>query len=189
MGRKKVEIKRIEDKSSRHVTFSKRRGGLIKKARDLSVLCDVEVALVVFSAVGKPYEFCSGNSLTMILQRYQSYSEDEERVSKDSGEAEMFESRFGSFQMCSELLQIVERHLEEPNVNRLSVTDLYQLEKQISGALIQIRSRKTQLMMQSIMALQEKLKSNDCGTTSILPRKRAKRRKKTAAGEDIRNGD
>ncbi|XP_057486974.1 agamous-like MADS-box protein AGL27 isoform X1 [Actinidia eriantha] len=157
MGRRKVEIKRIEDKSSRQVTFSKRRGGLIKKARDLSVLCDVEVGLVLFSSGGKLYEFCSGNSLTMILQRYQNLSETEERVSTDSGEAEMFESRFGSFQTSSELLQIVERqHLEEPNSDQLSVTDLVQLEKQIEDALIQLRSRKTQLMMQSIMALREK---------------------------------
>ncbi|XP_039156193.1 MADS-box transcription factor 23-like [Eucalyptus grandis] len=48
MGRRKVEIRRIADKSSRQVTFSKRRGGLMKKARELAVLCDVDVALVVF---------------------------------------------------------------------------------------------------------------------------------------------
>ncbi|KAM3753777.1 hypothetical protein ACB098_03G118000 [Castanea mollissima] len=61
MGRKKVVLKRIEDKSSRQVTFSKRRSGLIKKARELSVLCDVEIALFVFSSRGKLYEFSSGN--------------------------------------------------------------------------------------------------------------------------------
>uniref|UniRef100_A0A7N2L7Z3 MADS-box domain-containing protein n=1 Tax=Quercus lobata TaxID=97700 RepID=A0A7N2L7Z3_QUELO len=61
MGRKKVVLKRIEDKSSRQVTFSKRRSGLIKKARELSVLCDVEIALCVFSSRGKLYEFSSGN--------------------------------------------------------------------------------------------------------------------------------
>ncbi|GMN49270.1 hypothetical protein TIFTF001_018437 [Ficus carica] len=63
MGRKKVELKRIEDKSSRQVTFSKRRNGLIKKARELSVLCDVDVALLVFSSRGKLYQFSSGNGL------------------------------------------------------------------------------------------------------------------------------
>ncbi|KAL4586657.1 hypothetical protein LXL04_011299 [Taraxacum kok-saghyz] len=62
MGRRKLEIKRIEDKSSRLVTFSKRRTGLIKKARHLSVLCDVDVAVIVFSARGKLYEFCSGDN-------------------------------------------------------------------------------------------------------------------------------
>ena len=61
MGRRKVVLKRIEDKSSRQVTFSKRRSGLMKKARELSILCDVEVALLVFSSRGKLYEFCGGN--------------------------------------------------------------------------------------------------------------------------------
>uniref|UniRef100_A0A3N7EWE5 MADS-box domain-containing protein n=1 Tax=Populus trichocarpa TaxID=3694 RepID=A0A3N7EWE5_POPTR len=59
MGRKKVELKRIENKSSRQVTFSKRRNGLFKKARELSVLCDVQVAILVFSSCDKLYEFSS----------------------------------------------------------------------------------------------------------------------------------
>lgn len=60
MGRRKLEIKRIQDKSSRLVTFSKRRTGLFKKARHLSVICDVDVAAFVISDSGKLYEFCSG---------------------------------------------------------------------------------------------------------------------------------
>ncbi|PWA86712.1 flowering locus C-like protein, splicing variant 2 [Artemisia annua] len=62
MGRRKLEIKRIEDKNSRQVTFSKRRTGLMKKARQLSVLCDVDIAVVVFSSGGKLYEFSTGSN-------------------------------------------------------------------------------------------------------------------------------
>ncbi|CAN6572439.1 unnamed protein product [Malus baccata var. baccata] len=61
MGRGKVQLKRIDDKIRRQVTFSKRRSGLIKKARELSVLCGVEVGLVIFSTKGRLYEFCSGS--------------------------------------------------------------------------------------------------------------------------------
>ncbi|XAR64380.1 hypothetical protein NMG60_11024692 [Bertholletia excelsa] len=64
-------MKRIENKSSRQVTFSKRRGGLIKKARELSVLCDVEVALIIFSSRGKLYEFCSGERSVFSLYLFQ----------------------------------------------------------------------------------------------------------------------
>ncbi|KAL5556609.1 hypothetical protein UlMin_038845, partial [Ulmus minor] len=60
MGRRKLHIKRIEDKHNRHVTFSKRRNGLMKKSHELSILCDVEIALVVFTGHGRLYEFCSG---------------------------------------------------------------------------------------------------------------------------------
>ncbi|KAF3444956.1 hypothetical protein FNV43_RR14649 [Rhamnella rubrinervis] len=56
MGRGKIEIKRIENTTNRQVTFCKRRNGLLKKAYELSVLCDAEVALVVFSSRGRLYE-------------------------------------------------------------------------------------------------------------------------------------
>ncbi|KAL6004002.1 Agamous-like MADS-box protein mads3 [Asimina triloba] len=59
MGRGRVELKRIENKINRQVTFSKRRNGLLKKAYELSVLCDAEVALIIFSSRGKLYEFGS----------------------------------------------------------------------------------------------------------------------------------
>lgn len=59
MGRGKIEIKKIENINSRQVTFSKRRAGLLKKAKELSVLCDAEVAVIIFSSTGKLYEFSS----------------------------------------------------------------------------------------------------------------------------------
>ncbi|CAI0381275.1 unnamed protein product [Linum tenue] len=67
MGRKKVEMKRIENKSSRQVTFSKRRSGLIKKAREISVLCDLQVALLVFSPHGRLYDFSAGDRCSFLL--------------------------------------------------------------------------------------------------------------------------
>lgn len=57
MGRGKIEIKRIENNTNRQVTFCKRRNGLLKKAYELSVLCDAEIALIVFSSRGRVYEF------------------------------------------------------------------------------------------------------------------------------------
>jgi MADS-box transcription factor len=59
MGRGKVQLKRIENKINRQVTFSKRRSGLLKKAHEISVLCDAEVALIIFSTKGKLYEFAT----------------------------------------------------------------------------------------------------------------------------------
>ena len=59
MGRGKIEIKKIENANSRQVTFSKRRSGLLKKAHELSVLCDVEIALIIFSSTGRLFEFSS----------------------------------------------------------------------------------------------------------------------------------
>ena len=57
MGRGRVEMKKIENRVSRQVTFSKRRKGLLKKAHELAVLCDADVGVVVFSERGKLFEY------------------------------------------------------------------------------------------------------------------------------------
>ena len=66
MGRGKIQLKKIENTISRQVTLSKRRNGLLKKAYELSVLCDVEMGLIVFSPRGKLYEFSSARYVCMI---------------------------------------------------------------------------------------------------------------------------
>ena len=59
MVREKRKIRKIEKTAARQVTFSKRRRGLLKKAEELAVLCDVRVGLIVFSSTGKLYEYSS----------------------------------------------------------------------------------------------------------------------------------
>ncbi|RVW16696.1 Agamous-like MADS-box protein AGL61 [Vitis vinifera] len=56
-GEKKIEIRKIEKKSSLEVTFSKRRAGLFKKAGELCVLCGAEAAVIVFSPGGRAFVF------------------------------------------------------------------------------------------------------------------------------------
>ncbi|ONI18955.1 hypothetical protein PRUPE_3G249300 [Prunus persica] len=84
MGRGKVQLKRIENKISRQVTFSKRRAGLLKKAHEISVLCDADVALIVFSTKGKLFEYSSDSSMESILERYDQYSYAEQQLTTDS---------------------------------------------------------------------------------------------------------
>ncbi|KAJ0472233.1 putative transcription factor MADS-type1 family [Helianthus annuus] len=59
MGRGKIAIKRIDDSTNRQVTFSKRRNGLLKKAKELAILCDAEVQVIIFSSTNKLYEYSS----------------------------------------------------------------------------------------------------------------------------------
>nr|VDC62963.1 unnamed protein product [Brassica rapa] len=69
IGRGKIEIKRIENTTNRQVTFCKRRNGLLKKAYELSVLCDAEVALVIFSTRGLLYEYASNRSVYIQIMK------------------------------------------------------------------------------------------------------------------------
>lgn len=73
MGRGKVVVRRIENSTSRQVTFSKRRNGLLKKARELGVLCDAEVGVIIFSNTGKRYELAT-SSMKSIIERYEKYN-------------------------------------------------------------------------------------------------------------------
>ncbi|PWA92081.1 hypothetical protein CTI12_AA081670 [Artemisia annua] len=63
MGRGKIVIRRIDNATSRQVTFSKRRNGLLKKAKELAILCDSEVGLIIFSSTGKLHEFASSREI------------------------------------------------------------------------------------------------------------------------------
>nr|QAX26189.1 FLC [Arabis montbretiana] len=151
MGRKKLEIKRIENKSSRQVTFSKRRNGLIEKARQLSVLCDASVALLVVSASGKLYSFSSGDNLVKILDRYG-------KQHADDLKALDLQSKALNYGSHHELLEIVESKLVAPNVNNVSVDTLVQLEEHLETALSVVRAKKTELMLKLLESLKEKEK-------------------------------
>ncbi|CAH8353717.1 unnamed protein product [Eruca vesicaria subsp. sativa] len=148
MGRKKLEIKRIENKSSRQVTFSKRRSGLIEKARQLSVLCDASVALLVVSASGKLYSFSSGDNLVRILDRYG-------KQHADDLKALDIQSKALSYGSHNELLELVESKLVESNVD-VSMDSLVQLEGHLENALSLTRARKTELMLKLVDCLKEK---------------------------------
>nr|ADA83717.1 flowering locus C1 variant 1 [Brassica rapa var. purpuraria] len=154
MGRKKLEIKRIENKSSRQVPFSKRRNGLIEKARQLSVLCDASVALLVVSASGKLYSFSSGDNLVKILDRYGKQHDDDLKALDRQSKA----LDCGSHH---ELLELVESKLEESNVDNVSVGSLVQLEEHLENALSVTRARKTELMLKLVENLKEKMEKSN----------------------------
>ncbi|KAI3992348.1 hypothetical protein MKX01_030069 [Papaver californicum] len=64
MGRRKIEIQYIENTTNRQVTYSKRKSGILKKARELTILCDAQVCLIMFSSTGKPAEYISPSTTT-----------------------------------------------------------------------------------------------------------------------------
>ena len=59
MARGKIQMRRIEKPVHRQVTFCKRRTGLLKKAKELSVLCDADIGIMIFATHGKLYELAS----------------------------------------------------------------------------------------------------------------------------------
>ncbi|RPA86906.1 hypothetical protein BJ508DRAFT_301709 [Ascobolus immersus RN42] len=77
MGRRKIAIEPITEERNRSVTFLKRKAGLFKKAHELSVLCSVEVAVIVYGSNRRLYEYCSSDMHSM-LSRYTSFEQPHE---------------------------------------------------------------------------------------------------------------
>ena len=103
MGRKKISISRINDERNRQVqlalekqrvslaacisslflvslfkvTFTKRKFGLMKKAYELSVLCDCEIVIIIFNSNNKLFQYASSN-VDSILLKYTEHNEPNE---------------------------------------------------------------------------------------------------------------
>ncbi|CAN0324702.1 unnamed protein product [Lampetra planeri] len=77
MGRKKIQIAKIMDERNRQVTFTKRKFGLMKKAYELSVLCNCEIALIIFNSSNKLFQYAS-TDMDKVLLKYTEYSEPHE---------------------------------------------------------------------------------------------------------------
>jgi hypothetical protein len=155
MGRGKVQLKRIEDKISRQVTFSKRKGGLMKKANELAVLCDVEVALLIFSDRGRLYEFCSAESLEEILGRYRIHVDEEAAVCRRAELEKQNLPECPDLRTSANPLQMIQRHLDAQNIEQKNITELTELERELDAILRQTRFRKTQLMMEAAKSVHE----------------------------------
>ncbi|XAR51245.1 hypothetical protein NMG60_11005814 [Bertholletia excelsa] len=160
MGRGRVQLKRIENKINRQVTFSKRRSGLLKKANEISVLCDAEVGLIIFSSKGKLFEYATDSCMEKIIERYERYSYAERQlIASDIDPQGNWTLEHAKLKARLEVLQRNQRHFMGEDLDNMSLKELQILEHQLEVALKHIRSRKNQLMYESISELQKKDKA------------------------------
>ncbi|KAJ8752365.1 hypothetical protein K2173_004001 [Erythroxylum novogranatense] len=157
MGRGRVQLKRIENKINRQVTFSKRRSGLLKKAHEISVLCDADIALIVFSNKGKLSEYSTESCMERILERYEGYSCAERRLDANDTENNInWTLDHAKLKARVEILLRNQRHFMGEDLDSLSFKGLQSLEQKLDSSLKHIRSRKNQVMHESISELQKK---------------------------------
>ncbi|XP_022754929.1 agamous-like MADS-box protein AGL62 [Durio zibethinus] len=70
-GRQRIEIKQLEKKNNLHVTFTKRRTGLFKKASELCILSGAKIGIIVLSPSPREKPFCFGHpNIDTILDQY-----------------------------------------------------------------------------------------------------------------------
>ncbi|KAB2055724.1 hypothetical protein ES319_A11G056400v1 [Gossypium barbadense] len=156
MGRGKIAIRRIDNSASRQVTFSKRRKGLIKKAKELAILCDAEVGLVIFSSSGKLYEFAS-TSMKTVIERYNTLKEEHQQLSNPSSEVKFWQREAAILKQQLQNLQDNHRQLMGEQLYGLRVEDLQNLENQLEMSLKGVRMKKGSLIHQENVELFKKV--------------------------------
>ncbi|XP_022922381.1 agamous-like MADS-box protein AGL19 isoform X1 [Cucurbita moschata] len=192
MVRGKTEMKRIENATSRQVTFSKRRNGLLKKAFELSVLCDAEVALIIFSPRGKLYEF-SNFSMNKTIDRYQNRTKDLMSSNNTAVEDLQLEKELDSFTITKKLehLEVSKRKLLGGGLDSCSIDELQQLERQLERSLSKIRSRKYQILKEEIMKLkeEEKLLLEENAALQVKVRRKSSKKRETKQRSESKEQD
>ncbi|XP_017232041.1 agamous-like MADS-box protein AGL19 [Daucus carota subsp. sativus] len=156
MVRGKTQVKKIENTTSRQVTFSKRRSGLLKKAYELSVLCDAQVALIVFSSTGKLYEFSSSSSTNTIIERYLKIGKNLESgktVAVEENTEHVLEERVATMTEKIKQLEECKEKLLGVGLESYTVDELQKLENDIDRSLKHVRARKYELFKQQIEQL------------------------------------
>ncbi|RAL52208.1 hypothetical protein DM860_016057 [Cuscuta australis] len=170
-------MKRIENGARRQVTFSKRRKGLFKKAAELSVLCDAQIALIVFSPQGKLFQYFSSSSSSSsnigeIIERYRE-STKETRISIDNAPPQYIQRfKYDITMMLKqiEMLETAQRKLLGQGLGSCSLQELHEIDRQLEMSLINIKAKKEKDLLEENATLREK-----CGVRQneqvLVPRK------------------
>uniref|UniRef100_A0A7N2MB60 AGAMOUS-like protein n=1 Tax=Quercus lobata TaxID=97700 RepID=A0A7N2MB60_QUELO len=173
IGRGKIEIKRIENTTNRQVTFCKRRNGLLKKAYELSVLCDAEVALIVFSSRGRLYEYSNNRKLgrdqqaqfrvTKIfsvrgtINRYKKVStESSNPGSVAEVNAQFYQQESSKLRRQIREIQNLNRHIVGEALSSMTFKELKNLEGRLEKGITRVRTKKNEMLLAEIEFMQKR---------------------------------
>ncbi|KAL5067176.1 hypothetical protein RYX36_018063 [Vicia faba] len=154
MGRGKIEIKKIENLNNRQVTFSKRRNGLIKKAKELSVLCDAEVAVLIYSSTGKLYQF-SSTSMEHTLSRYDrglDLNKAEQQQHSNLPATQVAELDITTTILQEEVTKLRSAYLRMSGkmLDGLGFKELQHLENQLCQGISAVKNKKEEVLLEQV---------------------------------------
>lgn len=179
MGRVKLKIKKLENTNGRQATYAKRKHGIMKKANELSILCDIDIILLMFSPTGKP-SLCSGKrSIEEVIAKFVQLTPQErakrkleslealkktfKKLDHDVNIQEFLGTSSQTIEELSNQVSLFQAQLSEMH-KRLSywscpdkidsVDHLAQMENSLRESLNQIHTHKENLQKQQLMTLE-----------------------------------
>ncbi|KAJ9566379.1 hypothetical protein OSB04_002345 [Centaurea solstitialis] len=147
MGRGKIEMKRIEDDITRHVSFRNRKKGLFKKAYELSVLCDAEIALIIFGDSGSVSEYASNNIKSTIERYKKETSTTPYTWSSQEINAQFYQQESEKLREQIQILENTNRHLMGEGLGCLNVKELMELETRLERGIDMVKSKKYNMIL------------------------------------------
>ncbi|XP_008347849.3 agamous-like MADS-box protein AGL12 isoform X1 [Malus domestica] len=155
MARGKVQMKRIENMVHRQVTFCKRRAGLLKKAKELSVLCDAEIGVFIFSSHGKLFELATKGSMQGLIERYMKMKSTPAPQTEQTMETQTLDAKkeINWMKQEIEILQKGLRYMFDGGAGTMTLDELQVLEKHLETWIYHVRSAKMDILFQEIQLL------------------------------------
>ncbi|XP_010470946.1 PREDICTED: agamous-like MADS-box protein AGL30 isoform X3 [Camelina sativa] len=183
MGRVKLKIMKLRNMNARQCTYAKRKHGIMKKAKELSILCDIDVLLLMFSPTGKASLCLGKNSIGEVIAKFAQLTPQERakrklenlealkkmfmKLDHDVDISEFLDRRTPTVEVLSEKVRFLRTQLSDihtrlscwtnlDNIN--NVDDLQQLENSLRLSLAQISARKASIPQHQ----QQQLMSSEC---------------------------
>ncbi|QCD82528.1 MADS-box transcription factor [Vigna unguiculata] len=176
----KLKIKRLENTNGRQATYAKRKNGIMKKAAELSILCDIDIILLMFAPNGKP-SVCRGrrSNLEEVIAKFAQLTPQErakrkletlealkktfKKLDHDVNIQEFLGTSSQTIEDLSNQARLLQAQISETH-KRLSywtefdkitnVEQLGQMENSLKESLNQIRTRKENIKKQQLVSLQ-----------------------------------
>ncbi|KAL3622564.1 hypothetical protein CASFOL_033975 [Castilleja foliolosa] len=151
MGQAKIQMKKIENTRTRNFSFLKRHQGLFKKARELSILCAADVAIIIYSSSGRVYQY-SSSDMTNILTRFNECAVSKQgRVTVHKAEDQMQESNEADvLKQKVDRLKSNTRKLLGKDLTDMGLQELLALDKQLHEGLMCVMKMKEQKLRQQV---------------------------------------
>ncbi|KAI3950531.1 hypothetical protein MKW92_032520 [Papaver armeniacum] len=149
MGRRKIEIKYIENITKREATYSNRRSGILKKANDLTILCNAQVFLIMFPKSGTNADYISpSTTVKEFFDRYEKKTKIDLSASDqyEVGEEDLLQSLQNELREQKEINSTLRKEIGErtgqEDLSEFSYGELRVLEEDLRQSLEIIRHSK-----------------------------------------------